>query len=124
MINLTEDNHPMHIHLGLLSAVEQVELLGVDELAECMKREKNDVIKCNLKEHVTENKVAVPAHEQGWKNVFKMQPHYMTKILVRFSPIDNRRRHYPFNATGEPGYMYHCHVSSQCHIFKCWGTTL
>lgn len=51
-----------------------------------------------------------PAQERGWKNVFKMQPGYMTTILVQFSLLDSEQP-YPFNASAEPGYVYHCHVS-------------
>ncbi|KAG9139252.1 hypothetical protein Leryth_011266 [Lithospermum erythrorhizon] len=51
----------------------------------------------------------VPAHEKGWKNVFKMMPGHVTKIFVRFSFIHSNGS-YPFDATAEPGYVYHCHI--------------
>ncbi|KAK4409687.1 Multicopper oxidase LPR1 [Sesamum angolense] len=108
IINLTEDNHPLHIHLGLFVALDQTELLDVDKFRECMKKI-NDAIKCQVDKYARGKKIEVPAHEKGWKNVYKMMPKYMTKILVRFSYIHSNAS-YPFDATAEPGYVYHCHI--------------
>ncbi|XP_077243944.1 multicopper oxidase LPR1-like [Tasmannia lanceolata] len=108
VINLTEDNHPLHIHLGLFVVLEQRELVKVDELKDCMMKN-NDPIKCHIDKYLRGKKVHVPAHESGWKNVFKMSPGSVTKILIRFSLLQLRTP-YPFNASAEPGYVYHCHI--------------
>ncbi|XP_010243810.1 PREDICTED: multicopper oxidase LPR1-like [Nelumbo nucifera] len=108
VINLTDDNHPLHVHLGLVAALEQTELVDRDKLTDCMKKE-NDAIKCQLSKHARGERLTVPAQERGWKNVFKMRPGYVTKILVRFSLIHSNAS-YPFDATEEPGYVYHCHI--------------
>ncbi|KAG8366711.1 hypothetical protein BUALT_Bualt17G0107800 [Buddleja alternifolia] len=108
VINLTEDNHPLHIHLGLFVALDQIELVNLDEFKECMMKI-NDAIKCNVNKHARGKKIEVPAHEKGWKNVYKMMPGYVTKIIVRFSYI-HLNASYPFDATAEPGYVYHCHI--------------
>ncbi|KAL0430241.1 UNVERIFIED_CONTAM: Multicopper oxidase LPR1 [Sesamum radiatum] len=76
---------------------------------ECMKKI-NDAIKCQLDKYARGKKIEVPAHERGWKNVYKMMPGNVTKILVRFSYIHSNAP-YPFDATAEPGYVYHCHRS-------------
>ncbi|KAF8390048.1 hypothetical protein HHK36_024569 [Tetracentron sinense] len=107
VINLTEDNHPLHIHLGMFVALEQRELVNVDEFLQCMLK-LNDAIKCQVSKYARGRRIAVPAHEGGWKNVFKMRPGCMTKILVRFSFIHSNAS-YPFDASVEPGYVYHCH---------------
>lgn len=109
VINLTEDNHPLHIHLGLFVVVEQTELGDVEKFRECMLRY-NDAIECEVDRYVSGNKTEVPGHEKGWKNVFKMMPGHITKLLVKFSYIHSNQS-YPFDATAEPGYVYHCHVS-------------
>jgi len=109
VINLTDDNHPLHIHLGLFMALEQREILKLDEFKNCM-MSKNDVVSCKLEEHAKGERVDVPKYERGWKNVFKVMPGHVTKIVVRFSLL-NSEAAYPFNVTGEPGYVYHCHVS-------------
>ncbi|KAA8529073.1 hypothetical protein F0562_033439 [Nyssa sinensis] len=108
VINLTEDNHPLHIHLGLFVVLDQTELKNVDEFRDCMLKI-NDAIKCQISKYARGKKLNVPAHEKGWKNVYKMTPGYVTKILLRFSYIHSNES-YPFDATAEPGYVYHCHI--------------
>ncbi|KAJ6801412.1 multicopper oxidase LPR2-like [Iris pallida] len=108
VINLTEDNHPLHVHLGLFVVLEQKELEDLDEFKDCMMK-MNDAVGCHLGQHARGKKVAVPKYERGWKNVFKMMPGYVTKILVRFSMLKTGLA-YPFDATAEPGYVYHCHI--------------
>lgn len=108
VINLTEDNHPLHIHMGLLAALEQTELVHLEEFKDCMTK-KNDAVKCKIEEHARGKRIKVKNNEKGWKNVYKMMPGYVTKILVRFSNIHSNAS-YPFDATAEPGYVYHCHI--------------
>ncbi|XP_006845284.2 multicopper oxidase LPR1 [Amborella trichopoda] len=107
-INLTGDNHPLHIHLGLITALEQRELVDLDNLTACMNKW-NDFDKCHVSDHARGKLQKVPRHERGWKNVFKMRPGYLTRIFVRFSLIHVDQK-YPFDATEEPGYVYHCHI--------------
>ncbi|EOY00931.1 Cupredoxin superfamily protein isoform 4 [Theobroma cacao] len=109
VINLTEDNHPLHIHLGLFTVLDQTELVNKEEFKGCMFKE-NDAIKCHISKYARGKKVEVPAHEKGWKNVYKMTPGFVTKILVRFSYIHSNSS-YSFDPTANPGYVYHCHVS-------------
>ncbi|KAM7484633.1 hypothetical protein LguiA_000642 [Lonicera macranthoides] len=108
VINLTEDNHPLHIHLGLFVVLEQRELVNVDEFRECMLKI-NDAKKCDINKYARGKSIKVLDYEKGWKNVYKMTPGYVTKIVVRFSYIHSNAS-YPFDATSEPGYVYHCHI--------------
>ncbi|XVF85332.1 hypothetical protein PTKIN_Ptkin17bG0109300 [Pterospermum kingtungense] len=108
VINLTKDNHPMHIHLGLFTVLDQTELVKEEEFKECMSK-MNDAIKCQVSKYARGKKKEVAAHEKGWKNVYKMMPGYVTKILVRFSYIHSNTS-YSFDPTGMPGYVYHCHI--------------
>ncbi|EEF31330.1 spore coat protein, putative [Ricinus communis] len=108
VINLTEDNHPLHIHLGLFVVMEHTGLINVEEFKACMSK-LNDAIKCKIDKYARGKKLEVPAHEKGWKNVYKMTPGYVTKILVRFAYIHSNVS-YAFDATAEPGYVYHCHI--------------
>ncbi|KAL5725802.1 Multicopper oxidase lpr2 [Ranunculus cassubicifolius] len=108
LINLTGDDHPLHIHLGLFVALEQRELINLDVLKACM-NVTNDAIKCGIDKYAQGKLVPVPAHESGWKNGYKMRSGYMTKIFVQFSYIHSNEP-YPFDATAEPGYVYHCHI--------------
>ncbi|KAJ6853604.1 multicopper oxidase LPR2-like [Iris pallida] len=108
VINLTEDNHPLHVHLGLFVVLEQRELEDPDGFKDCMTKT-NDAVACRLDRHATGKRVPVPKYEKGWKNVFKMMPGYVTRILVRFSMLKTGHA-YPFDAKAEPGYVYHCHI--------------
>lgn len=38
-----------------------------------------------------------------------MHPGEVTRILVRFAPNDDTGS-FPFDATAEPGYVWHCHI--------------
>ncbi|XP_031501130.1 multicopper oxidase LPR1-like [Nymphaea colorata] len=109
VINLTEDNHPMHVHLGLFVALEQIELVDADKFKKCMQK-RNDAVGCRLAEHAVGSRIPVPAYETRWKNVFKMRPGCLTRMLVRFSLLNSDNQPYPFDAAAEPGYAYHCHI--------------
>ncbi|KAL8463567.1 hypothetical protein ACS0TY_034281 [Phlomoides rotata] len=108
VINLTEDNHPLHVHLGLFVALEQTKLVDLEKFKECMLKV-NDAIKCGVGKYARGKKIEVAEHEKGWKNVYKMMPGYVTKIVVKFSYIHSNES-YPFDATADPGYVYHCHI--------------
>ncbi|KAL8463568.1 hypothetical protein ACS0TY_034282 [Phlomoides rotata] len=108
VINLTEDNHPLHVHLGLFVALEQTELVDLEKFKKCMLKV-NDAMKCGVGKYARGKKIEVAAHEKGWKNVYKMMPGYVTKIVVKFSYIHSNES-YPFDATADPGYVYHCHI--------------
>ncbi|XP_010916347.1 multicopper oxidase LPR2 isoform X1 [Elaeis guineensis] len=108
VINLTDDNHPLHIHLAVFVVLEQRELVDQDGFKNCMMR-LNDAIKCRVGDHARGRRYSVPRYERGWKNVFKMRPGCVTRILVRFKPLGPETK-FPFNATEEPGYVYHCHI--------------
>ncbi|HEX3649913.1 MAG TPA: multicopper oxidase [Pseudonocardiaceae bacterium] len=56
-------------------------------------------------------------NEAGWKDTFKVLPHMVNRLLVRWAPIEtpiagvgpgiNR---YAFDSTVGPGYVWHCHI--------------
>ncbi|GFZ15922.1 cupredoxin superfamily protein [Actinidia rufa] len=115
VINLTEDNHPLHVHLGLFVVLDQTQLVDIEEFKDCMTK-MNDAIKCQISKYARGKKLQVLAHEKGWKNVYKMTPGFVTKILVRFSYIHSNAS-YAFDATKEPGYVYHCHVLNAAMLY-------
>ncbi|XP_073000179.1 multicopper oxidase LPR1 homolog 4-like [Typha latifolia] len=108
VINLTGDNHPLHIHLATFQAVKAQELLDLQNFTDCMTAV-NDAVKCDVWRHAVGKVVAIPEHEKTWKNIVKMEPGYMTSVVVAFKLVDTGMP-YPFDATAEPGYVYHCHI--------------
>lgn len=108
VINLTQDNHPLHLHLATLQAVRARGLVGLEEFRRCMER-LNDATRCDVGRHAVGEEAAVPEHERTWKNVVKIAPGFMTTVVVKFLMVETGRT-YPFDATAEPGYVYHCHI--------------
>lgn len=109
VINLTPDNHPLHVHLAAFQVVKQQGMNNnTGELAACAVKNKG-VEACDLWRYAKGIKAQrAPKNEGGWKNVFKMQPNFITSMLVRFSLLDMKP--FPFNASASPGYAYHCHI--------------
>ncbi|KAL5220135.1 hypothetical protein ABZP36_024848 [Zizania latifolia] len=110
VINLTGDNHPLHIHLGMFQAVKMQQLIDLQTFTDCMTAV-NDAVKCNVDQHAVGPIVPVPDHEKTWKNVVKVPPGFVTSVVVAFKLVDTNQT-YPFDTTAEPGYVYHCHVSA------------
>ena len=56
-------------------------------------------------------------NERGWKDTVVMMPGQVTRIAVRFAPLDKpiadpNLYYYPFNPSppGSHGYVWHCHI--------------
>ncbi|XP_010243144.1 PREDICTED: multicopper oxidase LPR1-like [Nelumbo nucifera] len=108
VINLTGDNHPLHLHLASFQAVKAQELVNLDVFKACMTT-KNDAVACNVANHATRKLADIPAYERTWKNSVKIDPGYQTTVVVKFNLVDTGAP-YPFDATAEPGFVYHCHI--------------
>jgi spore coat protein A len=83
-INLTEDTHPMHLHLVRFQILD---------------RRVFDVFKYQNNQGTRYLAAATPPdlNEQGWKDTVHCPPATITRIIVRFD--------------GYPGrYLYHCHI--------------
>ncbi|MGB8312837.1 MAG: multicopper oxidase domain-containing protein [Halobacteriota archaeon] len=114
IINLTEDTHPIHLHLvqfQLVSrqAVNVTAYLGDWKMKNGEPPLNHSTIPVNPAAYLTGSPVGAPSHEQGWKDTIKMNPGEVTTIRVRFAPIDGCGN-YPFDATAGPGYEWHCHI--------------
>ncbi|XP_043694908.1 multicopper oxidase LPR1 homolog 1-like [Telopea speciosissima] len=109
VINLTQDNHPLHIHLATFQAIKVEELVDLDTFRNCMIAQKNDAVGCNVTAHLSGKLLSIPNYEKTWKNVVKIVPGYQTTTIVRFNMVETNTT-YPFNATAAPGYVYHCHI--------------
>jgi FtsP/CotA-like multicopper oxidase with cupredoxin domain len=108
VINLSTESHPLHIHLALFTILNHTHLVNVDKFTDCMTK-MNDSLKCDIDKYAKGKVIKPPPNEMGWKNVVKIDPGFMTTILVRFSLLDSHHS-YPFNVSAVPGYVYHCHM--------------
>lgn len=111
VINLTGDNHPFHSHLAMFQAIEVQQLQEPHILLTCL-QESNNVAACNLDAHLVGPVFEVPEYEKTWKNVVKIEAGTVATIIMKFNMIVDDAP-YPFDATANPGFLYHCHVIKQ-----------
>lgn len=65
-----------------------------------------------------QNGIVLPDNNDiGWKDTLKMYPGQVTRIVIRWAPIDTAvgavnpgQNLYTFDPTSGPGYVWHCHI--------------
>ena len=53
--------------------------------------------------------ILLDANERGWKDTFRVNPGEVARFLIKFAPQDESPA-FAFDATAEPGYVWHCHI--------------
>ena len=96
LINLTDDTHPIHVHLDPFQILSrrpiryQIPDHGIEDLAITaaitLERDPGDEL-----DH------AIDDNERGLKDTVRVNPHEIAEIAVRFTTYSGR-------------YMYHCHI--------------
>ena len=83
-VNLTEDVHPMHLHLVRFQLLD---------------RRVFDVFAYETREELKflGAAIAPEAHEMGWKDTIQCPPGMITRIIMRFEGYAGK-------------YLYHCHI--------------
>ncbi len=133
--NLTEDAHPIHIHLVEFQ-LEDRQAIDKDRFKAYWESLNGATLPLN---HPTVRaNVEVPVFdpatgtvhdfltgpveepspsESGWKDTFVAPPGKVTRILIRFAPQTTPQsalvkgfNPFPFDATKGPGYVWHCHI--------------
>ena len=84
LINLTEDTHPIHLHLVRFQILDRQSFANYDYLSE-------------EKLRLTGEVVLPQAHEMGWKDIVQCPPGMVTRIIVPFHGYAGR-------------YLWHCHI--------------
>ena len=113
IVNLTGDTHPIHLHLVQFQLLnrQKINLRKYDRAF----MQANPVIPADTYVPVAPGPylkggtIAPDPNERGWKDTFRMNPGEVTRILVRFAPQDESDE-FAFDATAEPGYVWHCHI--------------
>jgi len=83
-VNLTQDVHPIHLHMVRFQILDRQSFSTYDYLSD-------DTLR-------TTGPVLPPApHERGWKDVVQCPPETVTRIIVRFRGYAGR-------------YLWHCHI--------------
>jgi FtsP/CotA-like multicopper oxidase with cupredoxin domain len=111
--NMTGDTHPIHIHLVQFQLLNrqkynvrryEAAFSGANPTLPAMTYTPVDVAP-----YLKGKPTPADANERGWKDTFRMNPGEVTRILIRFAPQDESPA-FAFDATAEPGYVWHCHI--------------
>ncbi|WP_130425134.1 multicopper oxidase domain-containing protein [Edaphobacter modestus] len=84
LVNLTEDAHPIHLHMVRFQILDRQSFADYEYLA-------NDKIL------PTGERIPPSPHERGWKDVVQCPPYATTRIIVPFQGYAGR-------------YVWHCHI--------------
>ena len=89
-VNLTEDVHPMHVHLVQFQAIERNRVLNPDAF---------DLATDSTTEplRIDAAEIDIEPAMQGWKDTIRVEPAEMLSIMATFDGFVGR-------------YMYHCHI--------------
>jgi FtsP/CotA-like multicopper oxidase with cupredoxin domain len=113
VVNMTADTHPIHIHLVQFQILNRQKLNA--KRYEMAFQDANPELPAMTYTPVSPSPylkgkpVPADANERGWKDTFRMNPGEVTRVLIRFAPQDDSPA-YAFDATAEPGYVWHCHI--------------
>jgi FtsP/CotA-like multicopper oxidase with cupredoxin domain len=132
LINLTDDAHPIHLHLIEFQVINRQQIDRQAYTAAWLAVngqppfEFRPTIKVDPTPFLIGPPVEPPPEEQGWKDTIKVYPDSfpigvspgaITRIRVRIAPQDADPavtkpgvNPYPFDATFGPGYVWHCHI--------------
>eukprot|EP00850_Spirogloea_muscicola_P012377 SM000079S22495 [mRNA] locus=s79:496836:500980:+ [translate_table: standard] len=106
IINLTDDMHPIHLHLVQFQAVQR-QIFDTDKYPH----------NCTLEAYGSPQSASscylapptlYPEAERGWKDTLRMAPGEVSTIAIRFT--DQEGKAFSFNVTDGPGYVWHCHI--------------
>jgi spore coat protein A len=101
IFNLTEDAHPIHLHLVAFQVLGRQRLREDDSAAGLRAGRETSAL-------VVGPLLPPEPGERGWKDTVRADPGELTRFAVRFAPVQGGA--FPFDATASPGYVWHCHV--------------
>ncbi|MCI0596633.1 MAG: multicopper oxidase domain-containing protein [candidate division Zixibacteria bacterium] len=113
IVNTTGDAHPIHIHLVQFQMLNRQAfnaaqyMMDYEEANPELPAENTTVVPVGP--YLQGQPTPPDSNERGWKDTFRMNPGEVTRVLVRFTPQDGVSP-FPFDATAEPGYIWHCHI--------------
>jgi spore coat protein A, manganese oxidase len=118
VVNLTDDTHPIHLHLVQYLLVSRQKVRSDAYLKDWEKLNQTTppgtppyFIKPKvlpIERYLQGQPTAPPLNEKGWKDTIQMNPGEVTTIRVRFTSQDGSP--YPFDPSLGPGYVWHCHI--------------
>jgi FtsP/CotA-like multicopper oxidase with cupredoxin domain len=113
IVNMTRDAHPIHVHLVQFQLLNRQKYNMRRYASEFMTANPSLPAETYVPVDVSRFLIGKPVppdpNEMGWKDTFRMNPGEVTRILLRFAPQDDTPA-FAFDATAEPGYVWHCHI--------------
>jgi len=123
IINLTEDTHPIHLHLVQFQVLNRQAFDSDKYMEDWMNINQgmppfDHTTKVLLVgAYLTGDLMSPPDNEKGWKDTVKSNPGEVTRFRVHFAPQDipASKVHpgdnfFTFDPTCGPGYVWHCHI--------------
>ena len=134
--NLTEDAHPVHVHLVefQLEDRQDIDVERFKAYWESLNGStlplNHPTVRANVEDAVAfdpaghaaarfPDRVPEPPspQESGWKDTFVAPPGKVTRVRIRFAPQYTKEADlvpgfnpFPFDSTAGPGYVWHCHI--------------
>jgi FtsP/CotA-like multicopper oxidase with cupredoxin domain len=133
--NLTEDSHPIHVHLVEFQ-LEDRQLIDKERFKAYWESLNgatlpldHPTVRANVEVPVFDSATGTThdfltgpveepsARESGWKDTFIAQAGKITRVLIRFAPQYTPEKDlvpgfnpFPFDSSTGPGYVWHCHI--------------
>jgi spore coat protein A, manganese oxidase len=104
LVNLTEDTHPIHVHLVQFQVLDRTPFdanayaAALDEA----RAADPDAPNPDATPYLTGPAVPPDANERGWKDTVRANPGQVTRIRMRWD--------LPAGVAGTQKYVYHCHI--------------
>jgi spore coat protein A, manganese oxidase len=103
-VNLTEDTHPIHLHLVQFHIMDRTPL-DADGYAAALAQARAanpDAPNPDPTSYLTGPAVAADPNERGWKDTVRANPGQVTRIRMRWT--------LPAGVTAPQRYVFHCHI--------------
>lgn len=122
LVNITNDTHPIHVHLIQFQIVNRQNFDAVKYEEEWLKLNgepplQHPTIPLPIEPFLHGNPIDPDPNERGWKDTIRANPGQITRIRLRFAPQNADPRKvkpgvnlFPFDPSFGPGYVWHCHI--------------
>ena len=104
LVNLTEDTHPIHLHLIQFQVIDRrpFDADGYKAALDQARASNPDAPNFDPTPYYTGPAVAADANERGWKDTVRTNPGQVTRIRARWN--------LPAGAATPQRYVFHCHI--------------
>jgi FtsP/CotA-like multicopper oxidase with cupredoxin domain len=122
IVNLTQDTHPIHLHLIQFQLLNRQSMNAGSYTSEWLNVNGTPPLDhptriVEIGPYLCGKPLPPDPNETGWKDTIRMNPGQVTRILVRFAPQDIPAKAsrpglnlFPFDPSYGPGYVWHCHI--------------